>query len=167
LQVTAVDLTQVAIDTVKQRFERHHLQGEFKVDDACNLSFPDSQFDYVYSFGVLHHAADTAKSIAEVHRVLRPGGEARIMLYHRHSLNEIMHRILRIPFEDRGELCPVVRRYTVSEVRELFKQFSSTEISVAYAFGEGYGMLFKLTPLPVHNFLSKHWGWHLMIRAVK
>lgn len=167
LKVTAVDLTQVAIDTVNQRFDRHNLQGTFQVDDACNLSFPDNQFDYVYSFGVLHHTADTGKSIAEVYRVLKPGGEARIMLYHRHSLNEFMHRILRVPFEDRDELCPVVRRYTVSEVRQLFGPFSDVQVFVEYAFGEGYGMLFKLTPLWLHKVLSKHWGWHLMIKAVK
>jgi SAM-dependent methyltransferase len=41
----------------------------------------------VYSFGVLHHTPQPALAVPEVHRVLRPGGEARIMLYHRHSFN--------------------------------------------------------------------------------
>jgi SAM-dependent methyltransferase len=36
---------------------------------------------------VLHHVEDTDRAICEVHRVLRPGGTALVMLYHRDSLN--------------------------------------------------------------------------------
>lgn len=167
LDVTAVDLTQVAIDTVKQRFERHGMPGRFMVADACELPFPDCDFDYVYSFGVLHHTSDTAQSIREVLRVLKPGGEARIMLYHRHSLNELVHRLLGVPFEDKDELCPVVRRYTVPEVHELFRGFSVVDVRIEYLYGEGYGRLFKLTPRWLYDAMSRHWGWHLMISATR
>ena len=53
--------------------------------DAENLPFQDAAFDIVYSNGVLHHSEDTQRCIAEVHRVLKPGGRAVIMLYARHS----------------------------------------------------------------------------------
>jgi len=53
--------------------------------DAENLPFRDGVFDIVYSNGVLHHSEDTDACIAEVHRVLKPGGRAVIMLYARHS----------------------------------------------------------------------------------
>ena len=53
--------------------------------DAENLPFRDAAFDIVYSNGVLHHSEDTERCIAEVHRVLKPGGRAVIMLYARHS----------------------------------------------------------------------------------
>lgn len=49
--------------------------------DSENLPFADDSFDIVYSNGVLHHTADTEKAVAEVHRVLKPGGRAVIMLY--------------------------------------------------------------------------------------
>jgi ubiquinone/menaquinone biosynthesis C-methylase UbiE len=124
-------------------------------------------FDYVYSFGVLHHVADTEHSIREVFRVLKPGGQARIMLYNRHSLNELVHRLVRVPFEERDELCPVVRRFSNKEVETLFGQFSSVQQSLEYVYGEGYGLLFKLTPVWLHRLLSKYWGWHIMIAATK
>lgn len=53
--------------------------------DAEALPFRDGTFDVVYSNGVLHHSEDTGRCIAEVHRVLKPGGRAVIMLYSRHS----------------------------------------------------------------------------------
>ena len=53
--------------------------------DGEKLPFQDDYFDIVYSNGVLHHAEDTDRCIAEVHRVLKPGGRAIIMLYSRHS----------------------------------------------------------------------------------
>ena len=167
LQVTAVDLTEVAVKTARQRFERHQVPADFLVADACHLPFPDNAFDYVNSFGVLHHAADTETSIREVYRLLKPGGQAGIMLYHRHSLNEGVHRLLGVPFEDKDELCPVVRRFTVTEVRQLFREFSRTEVSIEYLYGEGYGRLFRLTPRWLYDWLSRHWGWHLMIAATK
>jgi SAM-dependent methyltransferase len=84
---TGVDLTQAAIDLAKRRFELFQLPGTFRIADAEHLDFPDNSFDLVYSHGVLHHTPDTAGAIREVHRVLRPGGRAVVMLYHRNSYN--------------------------------------------------------------------------------
>lgn len=167
LRVTAVDLTETAIEMAEKRFRDNKLNGAFSVGDATDLGFGDGSFDYVYSFGVLHHTQDTEKSIREVYRVLKKGGEARIMLYNRRSLNEVVHRITRIPFEARHEICPVVRRFTVGETGQLFSPFSSVQISKDYVYGEGYGWLFKATPMPLYRLLSRTLGWHLMIRAVK
>ena len=41
------------------------------------------RFDVVWSWGVIHHSANTRKIIEEMHRVLKPGGEAFVMVYHR------------------------------------------------------------------------------------
>jgi ubiquinone/menaquinone biosynthesis C-methylase UbiE len=167
MKVTALDLTLVGVYSASQRFARHQLPGNFSVSDACNLPIASNSFDYVYSFGVLHHVADTVKSIQEVYRVLKPGGQARIMLYNRYSLNELVHRLVKVPFEDRDELCPVVRRYTAKEVRALFKDFAKVEQRLEYVYGEGYGKLFDLTPRWLHNLMSRSWGWHIMIMATK
>lgn len=93
---TGIDLTEAAIELAQTRFEVSGLTGEFRVADAENLDFADNSFDLVYSHGVLHHTPDTARAIAEVHRVLKPGGRAVVMLYHRGSYNyRVGIRILR------------------------------------------------------------------------
>ena len=93
---TGIDLTEAAIGLARTRFEISGLPGEFRVADAENLDFADASFDRVYSHGVLHHTPDTARAIGEIYRVLKPGGRAFVMLYHRGSYNyRIGIRILR------------------------------------------------------------------------
>jgi ubiquinone/menaquinone biosynthesis C-methylase UbiE len=84
---TGVDLTEAAVELARKRFELFDLPGRFQTADAENLDFPDESFDLVYSHGVLHHTPETKKAIGEIHRVLRPGGRAIVMLYHRDSYN--------------------------------------------------------------------------------
>jgi SAM-dependent methyltransferase len=84
---TGIDLTEAAIDLARKRFEISGLPGEFRVADAEHLDFADDSFDLVYSHGVLHHTPDTARAVQEIHRVLKPGGRAIVMLYHRGSYN--------------------------------------------------------------------------------
>lgn len=84
---TGVDLTEAAIELARKRFELFGLKGRFQVADAENLDFPSDSFDLVYSHGVLHHTPDIQAAIREMHRVLKPGGRAIVMLYHRGSYN--------------------------------------------------------------------------------
>jgi ubiquinone/menaquinone biosynthesis C-methylase UbiE len=84
---TGVDLTEAAVSLARRRFELEGLPGEFRVADAEALEFEDGSFDLVYSHGVLHHTPDARAAVREVHRVLKPGGRAVVMLYHRDSYN--------------------------------------------------------------------------------
>ena len=84
---TGVDLTEAAVELARKRFELFNLPGTFQTADAESLDFVDEGFDLVYSHGVLHHTPDIEKAIREIHRVLRPGGRAVVMLYHRDSYN--------------------------------------------------------------------------------
>jgi ubiquinone/menaquinone biosynthesis C-methylase UbiE len=86
-EYTGVDLTEAAVELARKRFELFDLKGTLRTADAENLDFPSESFDLVYSHGVLHHTPETAQAIREIHRVLRPGGRAMVMLYHRDSYN--------------------------------------------------------------------------------
>jgi len=85
---SGVDLTEEALANLSHRIGIYELpQPEFlKVADAENLPFPSNSFDLGYSWGVLHHTPNTEKAISELVRVVRPGGEIKMMLYNRHSL---------------------------------------------------------------------------------
>jgi len=85
-RITGVDLTQRAVDLTRRRLEIHGLTGTILQANAEALPFPDAAFDFVVSAGVLHHTPETAKAVAEIHRVLRPGGRGMIALYYRSPL---------------------------------------------------------------------------------
>ena len=84
--VTAVDLNPVSIAQTTRRFELFGLSGDIREADAARLPFENNSFDYVYSWGVLHHSPGIPDAIAEIHRVLKPGGKTGVMLYNRNSL---------------------------------------------------------------------------------
>lgn len=95
-EYTGVDLTDAAVELARKRFELFDLRGTFRTADAEKLDFADDAFDLVYSHGVLHHTPNTAGAVHEVHRVLKPGGRAIVMLYHRGSYNyRVNIRIIR------------------------------------------------------------------------
>jgi SAM-dependent methyltransferase len=105
---------------------------------ALEIPHPDGAFSHVVSIGCLHHTGDLPKAVAEVHRVLRPGGTAMVMLYNRHSLRQLVLR-WRALAEERvraaydadsgGEAAPATVFVTARQVRdELFAPFSDVRI---------------------------------------
>ena len=85
-EVTAVDLAPRSVEMTRRRLSLMGLAGKVIEADGRTLPFSDGEFDYVYSWGVLHHSPDLALSLREMMRVLRRNGEFGLMLYHRHSL---------------------------------------------------------------------------------
>jgi 2-polyprenyl-3-methyl-5-hydroxy-6-metoxy-1,4-benzoquinol methylase len=80
---TGIDLTEYAVKSTSERLRVFGLAGTVERMDAEQMEFADNSFDVVWSWGVIHHSANTRKIIEEMHRVLRPGGEAFVMVYHR------------------------------------------------------------------------------------
>jgi ubiquinone/menaquinone biosynthesis C-methylase UbiE len=84
---SGIDLTEEALANLSHRILIYNLPDaeSLQVGDAEDLPLPANSFDLGYSWGVLHHTPDTERAIAELVRVVRPGGEIKIMLYNRHS----------------------------------------------------------------------------------
>lgn len=168
MAVTSIDLTEPAVACTRERLRICGLEAKVQTGNAEALDFADNSFDIVYSFGVLHHSPDTPKTIDEVWRVLKPGGTALIMLYNRNSLNYVVHRLLRYPFDgSQKDPCPVEYTYTQEQIQKIFQKFNSCSIEVDYLFGTGYGVVNTLIPRFLHQYLGKRMGWHLMIEANK
>lgn len=190
--VTAVDLNPVAVQQTRKRFELFALSGEIHEADGENLPFEDASFDYAYSWGVLHHSPNTAQSIAELYRVLKPNGRVGVMLYHRNSLffrylvkyiEGFLHlesRFLspaglasRYGDGERKEGNPYTWPVTITEAkRDLFAQYADVSVDV---LGTDVGWILdhwllgfgSFLPMPLRNALDRRFGWSLWITARK
>lgn len=65
--------------------------------DAHRLPFPDGRFDAVTFVDAIEHVADAATVLAEIARVLRPGGELFVTYANTQSMNQVMMRRLGYP----------------------------------------------------------------------
>jgi ubiquinone/menaquinone biosynthesis C-methylase UbiE len=162
------------------------MPGEFVITDGERLPFQDESFDVVYSNGVLHHTPGTDVAIAEAHRVLRPGGTAKVMLYHRNSLaywgelffrrgllsgellrgrsmSDVMSRWVEISSNDAR---PLVKVYSRREARELFKMFSHVETEIEQMTRPELRFL-KSIPESLYRRLRRAIGWNVIITAKK
>lgn len=145
--LTGIDLTERAIEHTRHRLGLFGLTSTLATGDAENLGFADNSFDVVYSWGVLHHSPDTPKAIAEVHRVLKPGGEARIMIYYKWSIIGLMlwtrYGLLRgRPWTSLTEIysryleSPGTKAYSYAEARALFAMFETVDITTVLTHGD-------------------------------
>lgn len=168
--LTAIDLTQEAIDIAQKRAETEDLKIRYMVANAEKLPFENEEMDYVYSFGVLHHTPDIEKSVDEVLRVLKKGGKAYIMLYATNSLVNLIHRVFKIPYESPQNMkdhCPVVYTYDAERIKKLFHRFSSIRVSKEYPFTYGFRRLTGWIPLFLKRPMGNLFGWHNMIVVEK
>ena len=81
-----IDLTERAVNVTRLRLAMAGIGGTVHQMDAEKMTFPDGTFDFIWSWGVIHHSSDTQKVIREMARVLRPGGTASLMVYFRSPL---------------------------------------------------------------------------------
>jgi SAM-dependent methyltransferase len=93
-RLVAIDLTRQAVEMTQRRCALLGLGADVLRGDAESLPFADASFDLVWTWGVLHHSSSFERCLAEVTRVLRPGGRLFMMVYHRRSLIYHVHNVL-------------------------------------------------------------------------
>jgi SAM-dependent methyltransferase len=77
------DISQPIVTQARAAFGKQPLSGA--VGDVRDLPFVDESFDAIYSMGTIEHFDETERAVAEIVRVLRPGGRAIIGVPNRHD----------------------------------------------------------------------------------
>lgn len=87
-RLVGADVSITALDEARERAALHGLSVELAAlpRTSAELPYEDASIDYIHCSGVLHHVADAEASLRECRRLLRPGGEMRVMVYNYESL---------------------------------------------------------------------------------
>jgi len=187
-QATGVDFSSNSIERARQRCELAGQRCDLRVADAEHLPFPDNSFDVVYSYGVMHHSPDTQQCVREAGRVLKTGGQARIMVYHHPSLTGLLlwlrygllrGKSLRQSVYDHLE-SPGTKTYAQSEAAALMGGFRDLKMHVVFSPGDlllhqpsarfqsrFYRMAWRFYPRWLLRKFAQKWGLFLLITATK
>ena len=90
-----IDLTEYGVRSTSGRLMLFNIPAKIVQMDAEKLAFPDNSFDFVWSWGVIHHSSNTEAILKEIKRVLRSGGSVMTMVYHRGWWNYYVVGLLR------------------------------------------------------------------------
>jgi SAM-dependent methyltransferase len=185
--VSAVDLTPTAVELTRRRLALHGLEADVREADAEQLPYDDATFDFVWSWGVIHHSSDTERVLDEIARVLRPGGRFAFMVYHRSSvtfwLNYVLFRgVLRggLLHERPDELANrwsdgvVARHYTRRSLAHALSVhgLEPERVEVMGQIGEAVPLpgtlrrrVERFVPLPLRRAVVRRYGWFLFAVA--
>jgi ubiquinone/menaquinone biosynthesis C-methylase UbiE len=190
---TGIDLTPDNPLRTRTHLSFYGLEPKTLVGDAEQLMFPNASFDAAFSNGVLHHTPDMRQSFCEIQRVLKPGGDFWVILYHKdsifHWLNVWLYgyilrggflkysyreRLSMIEYTSSGAR-PLVNLYRRHEVAALLEQtgFQVDQICVRKLVwkdmpGPGFlHRLYQLIPQGWYDQLGKFFGWYIIAHAHK
>lgn len=173
LKCHGVDLTDAAIETTRKRLSFYGFMSDLRRIDAENLPFENDQFDLVYSWGVIHHSEHPDRILAEILRVLKPGGTFICMMYAKYSVGVfnvwVKHALLKgkpwlsfdyINWHHMESLG--TKAYNIKELRRMLSMFSEIETQQWITEYDKYKW-----PRWISRFFPNSWGRYISLRAVK
>jgi len=185
-QVYGLDMSFESIQSARfgARELGHMNRTRFLQADAERLPLPGGFFDLALSIGVLHHTVDTARGVREIHRLLKPGGTAIVMLYRSRNpkwwLTQMLRAYSRLVDRITGQPAtlanrirtrqsagnaagtallelfgvPILKAFSNAESKRLFSDFSEIKIS---NYQPGFRRLVDI--LPVLRLFAKLLLW--------
>lgn len=133
IETHLLDFSANAVDFSKRLFAHFNLEGHFHEGSFLDLPFPDGHFDFIHGNTVLEHVRDTEKAVAELVRVLAPGGHIIITVPNRrrrwaHDLYHFVHNLQYFS-----------RTFYPDEFKQLF---TGKFFEIDDYFGEGFIFIF-------------------------
>lgn len=169
----SIDISPTSVEATRRRFDLFGLKGQIGERDAETLTEKEA-YDLVWSWGVIHHSSRTAFTLARIYESLKPGGEARMMVYNRDGMQAYSVLVTKYLFGFwRGRTFDeylwqstdgyIARYYARDQLSDLARMHSS-DVSI-----DVYGLESDAVPLPRHlrKFASKMVSHSYKQRAIR
>jgi 2-polyprenyl-3-methyl-5-hydroxy-6-metoxy-1,4-benzoquinol methylase len=142
-KVTSIDVGLNLLEQVSSKCSTRRMVG-----DICHLGFADGSFDIVVSSEVIEHVPEPRKAVAELARVLKPGGLLALT-----TPNRIWH--FAITFANRIGVRPYEGHENLVDYSSLVKWVSQEGLVIESHFG--FHLFPFVTPLayPVLRFMDR------------
>lgn len=146
--VLGIDLARHMLDRARRNVDEAGLSGRIKLQnvDAKGVPYPDGQFEAVISNSIVHHIPEPAAALAEMARLVAPGGT-------------LFARDLCRPGDEAG-LARIVREYAGDESESARALFEAS-LRAALTLGEMRDLVaaLGLPPEGVAMSSDRHWTW--------
>ncbi|SLN55679.1 class I SAM-dependent methyltransferase [Oceanibacterium hippocampi] len=124
--VIGIDIAPRAIALSRTNFEQRGLSGRFLLMNGEAMTLEANSVDFVYCHTVLHFTAHPERMVAEIHRVLKPGGRAVLMMVNRHSWLRFLHRLMKVEIDHLQS--PEFHWYSPGEFRGMLEPFAEVDL---------------------------------------
>ncbi len=186
-EYVGIDIADAPAHILRYRLQACRLPGSSLRGSALRLPFRADSMDYVVSIGCLHHTGDIQQGIAEIHRVLKPGGRALLMVYNQFSYRQWMRWPIRtlcawlhgFGFTDagaavteaqrraydsgaKGQAAPVTIFLSIRQLRRLLGAFSRVAFQK-----ENNETLFGVSRTALLPYLGRAFGLDIYVEAEK
>ncbi len=147
---TGVDIAAGPVNIVNLRINQEGLEtkARAKQGSALEMPFADSSMDLLVAVGCFHHTGNFPRCIEETYRILRPGGQALVMVYSQYSLRrwvrwpkKLLASLLfakpvdtseaeRAAYDvnTSGEAAPETAFYSHGDIRKICHKFSVVDV---------------------------------------
>jgi ubiquinone/menaquinone biosynthesis C-methylase UbiE len=142
LQVSAVDISKTFVEIARKNAAAEGVKVRFQLGNAAALPVDDASVDFVACRAAFKNFSEPVKAMAEMRRVLRPGGTAMLMDMRRDvpideirryveslGVNRINRWIMMLTF--RGML--IKRAYPLEEIRRMALEAGWTDVRIESA----------------------------------
>lgn len=188
-EVVGLDLSRASIDLAIRRATAEGLLGRcqfgvWNMEDRLPAGDRDA-YDLVWAWGSVHHTPHPGRAVWNAANCLKPGGELRLMVYHRLSTKALrLWALAGFPRDFDAAVarhseaqpdCPVTHTYTRRMARHLVEGpgLVVESVRVAHIFpwqGDPYGrheyrkgLPWRWTPGWLFRLLERTMGWHLLV----
>jgi 2-polyprenyl-3-methyl-5-hydroxy-6-metoxy-1,4-benzoquinol methylase len=189
---TGIDITPQNSSLARKHVSHYGFHPRFEEMDVERMTF-NNEFDFVFSFGVLHHTPNIEKALTNCYNALKPGGEIQVIVYNKWSIFYCLTTVcwewvLRRNFLKRSlaeqrslieysvsSAKPLVNVYSKREIQKLIKQagFKITKTHIAKLVAQDLPMIrfvarsYKYIPQRLLTAIGTYFGWYVSVRAFK
>jgi len=136
--IVGMDLTPEGVLLGKKRLEYFGLykNADLVLANVEKIPFREDSFEYVYSYGVIHHTKRTECAVDNIHKVLKPGAKFNIMYYYTYSFTKAIeatakavNKSLVFVTKDKDILWKIISKLPLGKGQRDVSAYKNTKVS--------------------------------------